>query len=322
MVAALLAVPEVAGETGKPPQGIFLINFTVTVYGDLSASISISAKLADRNYIKEFSNDTNGRKEFSEMVLQLVYENLAMDIKARGGEAELRELAVLPNWSASLVVYVPDFLKRSDGKVRCPYSGTLNFVYANRVFGYTWDRFTLILPSNMTGVFVFPQPNERKANVFIWRNGDFIPLIEASVPGFTPEKISIAYRDGIKTFRATFRGNFTNSTIGNILERLRSSGARNVSWSLGENGTVLTISGTMSRNASIPYSFRETATSVNSSSTGVSGKKGEGRNAKLIGAVVASCAVACVLIIMLKRRSGRNVDVDGNEKGKKKKEGR
>ncbi len=252
LILALFTAP-VNAQTDTPQQGIFDINITTTVYGDLSATMSLSVKLVDKAYIEKFSSDKNGKEEFRNMILQLVYENLAMDIKERGGTAELRNLNTLPNWMASVVIYIPRFLE-GKGTLRCPYSGNLNFVYMNRVLGYRWNKFTLILPENLTGVFVFPVPENSSRNVFVWKNGDFIPLIEAEAINFTPLTLNVTG----SSFTAVFRGNMTKETVRSIVETLKESGARNLSWNVKEGELI--IRGRLTGNMSFPYRFKNTNT--------------------------------------------------------------
>jgi len=295
VLLVIMQMPETSAKSQNPGQRLFNINVTTTVYNDLSATLSLSVKLIDKSYITKFSNEKNGEKDFRSMVLQLVYENLAMDVRSRGGEVELRELEVLPNWRASVIVYVPRFLRKNGkGKLTCPYSGTLNFVYMNRVFGYSWNKFTLILPENMTHVFVFPEPSSTQNNVFVWTNGDFIPLIEVTLPSFVPETFNVTYRNQTGTFKATFTGNFTNSTVKAILKRLRSSGAYNLSWSLEKNGTLV-VSGAIRKNASVPYKFKKTMSKIENGKT----TSHRGVNPTPVSVVVVSCAVVCALILTL-----------------------
>ncbi len=289
--------PSVAGRYyGKSPQGIFNINVTVTVYTDLSASISLSVKLVNKGYIKALSNERDGKKEFRTMVLQLIYENLAMDLKDRGGKAILRGFQTLPNWSASVIVYVPRFLTVKNGTLRCPYSGPLNFVYENRVLGYAWNKFTLIMPPNMTGVFVFPKPAHASTNVFIWRDGDFIPMIQVTLPSFTPASIVLTREGNLTEFRATFTGTFNNSTVRVIEKKFERHGASNLSHVLRDNGKVLVIKGLIRSDESLPYNFKNVTTSTASGP-----RKG---NVKGHAPLITCCIVAVIvaLVFILRRR--------------------
>lgn len=182
---------------------------------------------AQREYFESLAreNRTQAEEEFRSFVESLVYGNLRDNLEKRFEEAGLNSTVYLPsggpvkvldNWSAKVTFVVSNFLVGDDKVLRCPVSGPMKFVYRGRVFDYTWDRLTVILPKDYEIKNLAPAPEDVSNNVAIWENGNFIPIIELYTPASsyirflnsTSKEISLQF-DPVQEyvqFNATFTG--------------------------------------------------------------------------------------------------------------------
>ncbi|WP_055428320.1 hypothetical protein [Thermococcus thioreducens] len=161
-------------------------------------------------------------------------------------------MKVLDNWSAVVTFALANFLV-SDGKVlRCPLSGSLDFVYKGHVFDYSWDKLTLILPKDYQIKNLAPVPDDLSDNVAVWKDGSFLPIIELYTPVYsyvlflnsTRKEISLLYdpEEGYVQFNATFTGaNATPSIINQLLASFRATMDVMSIDTRQENGSLVVI---------------------------------------------------------------------------------
>ncbi|NJE30088.1 hypothetical protein E3E38_03360 [Thermococcus sp. 18S1] len=236
------------------PQPLFNLDFVIktaptTINGSQvwMATFKVHAVLKDPAYRAYFenlaaNNSTKAEEEFRDFVRQLVYENLKDNFEKRFEAANVSSTIYLPeggpvrvldNWSATVTFVISNFLVSDDGKVlRCPLSGSMDFVFKGHVFAYTWDKMTLILPEDYEVKNLAPKPDDFTDGVAIWTGGDYIPLIEVYTPlhtfmrflNETHRTISLVYdpHEGYVQFNATFSGaEASKSTVEYIIKGFR-----------------------------------------------------------------------------------------------------
>ncbi|NJF25726.1 hypothetical protein [Thermococcus sp. Bubb.Bath] len=201
LLAGTLWKPTMAG---KGPQDVFDAVMTITVYADGTGTADVVVELKNPSYQSIVLAANNSREEFRKLVEQLVYTNLAEDMKERrenftiyvppGGPVKL-----LGGWRAEVTFSVVPFAVPGEHGMECPYSGPLDFVAGGRVYSFLFRRVILILPRNATVVYTFPEPNQSSDNVFIWDNATFLPMFAFKEPqvsnrnGCTPLELNLSY---------------------------------------------------------------------------------------------------------------------------------
>ena len=255
LILAFILLTPLLGEVSaaENPQPVFKIDIVIkaapVAIGNSSTWLGtfkmrvVLVEPSERAYFENLAaqNKTLAEEEFRSLVEALVYRNLKRNLEKRFEAAGLNSTIYLPsggpvkvldNWSAAVTFAVSNFMV-SDGKViRCPISGPMDFVYKGKVYDYSWERLTLILPKDYEIKNLAPTPSDLSDNVAVWENGNFIPLVELYTPVYsyvrflnaTHKEISLQYdpQEGYVQFNATFTGaKATQSIISQLLASFR-----------------------------------------------------------------------------------------------------
>lgn len=253
MVMFTIAVTPVKAQALQP-QDVFEINMVVRVYqtqinGSLTwaGAFNVYVKLVNpvyRGYFNELAkeNKTRAEREFHNFVYNLIYDNLKNDFNSKLEGTNLTAVVYVPpagpvrvlqNWSAVVSFSLVPFFVPQGHYLTCPFYGPYEFVFNGKVYGFYWERLTLILPQGYEIYSLAPKPSDMSGNVAIWENGDYLPIIQVYNPVYlfdifintTQKSISLAFDpdQGYVQFNATFVGmNATQPVIDLLLDAFRS----------------------------------------------------------------------------------------------------
>lgn len=250
LLAVLVALPLVVHPVlaVDEPQRVFDIDMMIQVSqiqinGSLTwaGSFNVYARLIDPNYRAYLEslaekNRTRAEEQFQKLVYDLVYDNLKRNFNERLSGSNLSAIVYIPpggpvrlgkNWSAIVTFTLVPFFVSEGNRLICPFYGPLDFVFSGKVYSYSWNKLTLVLPKDYNVSSLVPKPDQFEENVAVWYNGSFIPYIEVFNPVYlfgifinsTKKTLSIAFDpdDGYVQFNATFVGMKPSPSITNML---------------------------------------------------------------------------------------------------------
>ncbi|NJE05489.1 hypothetical protein E3E36_04895 [Thermococcus sp. M36] len=248
VLAVLMILSQAAAVNAAPapqnPQPFFKMDIVIRVSpASINGSnvwigaFKIHAVLEDpyyRHYFESMaeSNSTKAEEEFRAFVKSLIYDNLKDSfnekLKALNMTAEIYvpkegPVRVLDNWSALVSFSVTNFLVPDGVLFKFPIWGGMKFSIRGRVFDYSWDRLTVMLPKDYEVKDLVPAPDDFEGNVAVWENGYIFPLIELYNPLYsyirfinsTRKQITLIYDpdNGYVQFNATFSGAKANDAV-------------------------------------------------------------------------------------------------------------